>query len=79
MYCFASSFLSAGNKLRLQLMKNGDEVGRGVAYPDVISTGSLHVIINLKKADVVKLRHYDQAGGETIRGDLWSSFSGYLL
>jgi hypothetical protein len=61
------------------MMKNGQEIGRGLAYLDFGSTGSIHAIANLRKGDVVFLRHWVGVAAETIFGDRRSEFVGYLL
>ena len=47
-------------------MKNDQEIGRGLAYPDYASTGSINAIVNLKKGDVVLLRYWAGIVAETI-------------
>jgi len=78
-YYFATSFVDVGKGTHLQMMKNDQEIGRGLAYPDHASTGSVNVIVNLRKGDVVLLRHLIGAGAETIYGKKRSEFVGYLL
>jgi len=78
-YYFATSFLNVSRGTHLQMMKNGQDIGRGLAYPDHGSTGSINVIVNLKKGDVVLLRHWVGVAAETIYGDRRSEFVGYLL
>jgi hypothetical protein len=48
-------------------MKNDEDVGRGTSYPDHASTGSINAIVNLKKGDVVLLRHWEGIVAETIK------------
>ena len=60
-------------------MKNDQEIGRGLAYPDHASTGSINAIVNHKKGDVVLLRHWEGIVAETIYGKKRSEFVGYLL
>jgi len=78
-YYFATSFVSGGGGTHLQMMKNDQEIGRGVAYPGYKSTGSINVIFNLKKGDVVLVRHLVSASGETILGYRYSEFVGHIL
>ena len=78
-YYFATSFLNHSGSTHLQMMKNGQDIGRGTSYPDHASTGSINVIVNLKKGDVVLLRHWVGHSAETIYGDRRSEFVGYLL
>ena len=78
-YYFATSFLNVSGGTHLQMMKNGQDIGRGVSYPDIQSTGSIIVIVNLRKGDVVLLRHLVGIPAETIYGDRRSEFVGYLL
>ena len=78
-YYFATSFLNKGGRLHLQMMKNDQDIGRGTAYPDDASSGSIHAIVNLKKGDVVLLRHWVGMPAETIFGGRRSEFVGYLL
>jgi hypothetical protein len=78
-YYFATSFLNVSGSTHLQLMKNDQDVGRGLSYPDHASTGSLNVIVNLKKGDVILLRHLAGAGAETIYGSRMSELVGYML
>ena len=78
-YYFATSFVNIGKSTHLQMMKNDQEIGRGLAYPDHGSTGSINAIVNLKKGDVVLLRHWAGAVAETINGNKRSEFVGYLL
>jgi hypothetical protein len=59
-------------------MKNGRDIGRGLAYPSHGSTGSINVIINLRKGDVVLLRHWEGVAAETIYGERRSEFVGWL-
>jgi hypothetical protein len=61
------------------MMKNGKDIGRGVGYPDHASTGSINAIVNLKKGDVILLRHLVGVHAETIYGDRRSQFVGYML
>jgi hypothetical protein len=60
-------------------MRNGQYIGRGAAYPDHESTGSINVIVNLNKGNVVLLRHWAGIAAETIYGDRRSEFIGYML
>ena len=78
-YYFATSFVDVGKSTHLQMMKNDQEIGRGLAYPDHASTGSMNAIVNLKKGDVVLLRHLIGVRTETIYGKKRSEFVGYLL
>ena len=80
-YYFATSFLSVGGSTHLQMMKNDQEIGKGLAYPDHASTGSINVIVNLKKGNVVLLRHSAGVGAkrETIHGYRYSEFVGHIL
>ena len=78
-YYFATSFLNLGRSTHLQMMKNGRDIGRGLAYPSHGSTGSINVIVNLRKGDVVLLRHWEGVAAETIYGERRSEFVGYLL
>jgi len=77
-YYFATSFINDSGSTHLQMMKNDKDIGRGVAYPHA-STGSINVIANLKKGDVILLRHWVGVAAETISGDRRSEFVGYLL
>ena len=78
-YYFATSFLNLGRSTHLQMMKNGQDIGRGLANPSHGSTGSINVIVNLRKGDVVLLRHWEGVAAETIYGERRSEFVGYLL
>ena len=78
-YYFATSFTCSGGSVHLQMMKNDKEIGRGVAYPDIKSTGSIIVIANLRKGDVVLLRHMVSASNEGILGNRYSEFIGHIL
>jgi hypothetical protein len=78
-YYFATSFLNEGGRLHLQMMKNDKDIGTGVSYPDVQSTGSINAIVNLEKGDVIMLRHLVGQPDETIYGNRRSEFVGYLL
>ena len=78
-YYFATSFLNSGGRVHLQMMKNDQDIGRGTSYPDHGSTGSIHAIVNLKKGDVVLMRHWVGQPVEIIYGDRRSQFVGYLL
>jgi len=78
-YYFATSFLTFSRSTHLQIMKNGQDIGSGVAYPDHASTGSINAIVNLKKGDVILLRHLVGTGAETIYGKRRSEFVGYML
>jgi hypothetical protein len=78
-YYFAISFLTVNGHTHMQLMKNGHEIGRGLAYPDHASTGAINVIANLKKGDVVWPRHMPILKGEIIYGRSFSEFIGYIL
>ena len=60
-------------------MKNDEDVGRGTSYPDHASTGSINVIVNLKKGDVILLRHLAGARAETIYGKRRSELVGFML
>ena len=50
-----------------------------LAYPDFKSTGSIIVIVNLRKGDVVSLRHMVSASNEGIQGNRYSEFIGHIL
>ena len=63
----------------MQMMKNGQDIGRAVAYPDHESIGSINVIVNLRKGDVIMLRHMVGKTAETIYGLRKSGFVGYML
>lgn len=78
-YYFATSFITSSGSTHMQMMKNVKDIGKGVAYPDKGSTGSINAIVNLKKGDVILLRHCAGYGAETIYGHRWSEFVGYLL
>ena len=78
-YYFATSFLNYSRSTHLQMMNNGKDIGRGVAYPDHSSTGSINVVVNLKKGDVIMLRHMVGKTAETIYGLRQSGFVGYML
>jgi hypothetical protein len=78
-YYFATSFVNYSRSTHLQMMKNGKDIGRGVGYPDHASTGSINAIVNLKKGDVILLRHLVGERAETIYGDRRSQFVGYML
>ena len=78
-YYFATSSLNDGGRIHLQMMKKVRDVGIGVSYPDVQSTGSINAIVNLEKGDVILLRHLVGSGAETIYGSRRSEFVGYLL
>ena len=78
-YYFAISFLTVNGHTHLQLMKNDQEIGRGLAYPDHASTGVINVIANLKKDDVVYPRHMPFPKSEIIYGRSFSEFVGYIL
>ena len=64
-----TSFLNHSGSTHLQMMKNGQDIGRAVAYPDHESTGSINVIVNLQKGEVVLLRHWAGIAAETIYGN----------
>ena len=78
-YYFATSFLSVSGSTHLQMMKNDQEIGRGLAYRDHASTGSINVIVNLRKGDVALLRHSADAKSQTIHGYNYSQFVGHIL
>ena len=78
-YYFATSFLTQSGSTHLQMMNNGQDIGRGVAHPDHASTGSINAIVNIKKGDVVLLRHWVGLPADTIYGNRRSGFVGYLL
>ena len=78
-YYFAISFLTVNGVTYLQLMKNGHEIGRGLANPDVASTGAINVIANLKKGDVVLPRRLGSLSGQVVYGYSFSEFIGYIL
>jgi hypothetical protein len=80
-YYFAAIFLCVRGSTHLQMMKNDQEIGRGVGYHDHANTGVINVIVNLKKGDVVFLRHSEDVGGqrETIHGNRYSELVGHML
>jgi hypothetical protein len=78
-YYFATSFVNFSGTTHLQMLNNDKEVGKGVSNPDYQSTGSINAIVNLKKGDVILLRHWMGLHSETIYGDGRSEFVGYLL
>lgn len=80
-YFFASSFLKTTGTpaLHLQMVKNTDEISKGHASTaSGPESGSMNAVVELKKNDVVKIRHHPSQGSETIHGE-WSYFTGYLI
>jgi hypothetical protein len=61
------------------MRKNDQDIGRGLAYPNHASTASINAIVNLKKGEIVLLRHLVGMKAATICGDRRSEFVGYLL
>ena len=51
------------------MMKNDQEIGKGIGHPDNASTGSINAIVNLRKGDVVLLRNLVGVRDETIHGN----------
>ena len=78
-YHFACSILSRDGPVHLKMFKNDVEVARGQGYPDNASSGSMAVVLDLKKGDVIKLSHWEGLNPEIIFGDNRSSFAGFIL
>lgn len=77
-YEFNASFITAGdNWLELHLIKDGEFIARGHAINAHASTGTINVIIRLRKGDEVYLRHPRNFG--IIFGGDYSMFSGHML
>ena len=81
MYYFVASFLKSfsGTDLHLQMVKNDNDISRGYSSSGGSETGTMSAVVDLKKGDVVKVRHYPiAADGQIIHGG-WSYFTGYLV
>ncbi|CAG2230800.1 C1QL [Mytilus edulis] len=63
--------------LHCDLWKNNEKLVR--AFGTKYSTGTLNVVVALKKSDTVYVKHIGHGGSEKIYGDQRSTFSGYLI
>ena len=60
------------------MMRNAELIGSGVGNPDSGSSGSISATANLKRGDVVKIRHQIGLSTQLIDG-AYSMFTGFLL
>ncbi|XP_063425921.1 uncharacterized protein LOC134709701 [Mytilus trossulus] len=80
LYSIHCSFLVVNGYINVELMRNNNKIGRGYAAGGRHeNTGSIFVTTDLKEGDEVychKLLNYSTG---IIRGDLYTTFSGYIL
>lgn len=80
LYVFSCSFLVNHGYVNAQLVKNGHEVGRGYGAKDTWEgSGFINLILNLAKDDWVCVKVIPTWSTGLLRGDLYSSFSGFLV
>jgi hypothetical protein len=60
------------------MMRNAEVIGSGAGYPNTGSTGSISAIVNLKKGDAVKIRHWKGTGTQIVHAT-YSMFTGFIL
>ena len=77
-YYFTTSFLSRSGSAHLQMMRNAEVIGSGAGYPNTGSTGSISAIVNLKKGDAVKIRHWKGFSNQGLYGP-YPMFTGFIL
>ena len=73
-------FTSAENEIHTQLMKNNNPVGQNFGNSNRASTTQT-VIVSAQKGDIVYVRHHEILASiqQTIYGEGYSSFSGFLI
>lgn len=77
-YEFNASFITNGNRwLELNLIKNAELIVKGHCHMSFVATGTINVILRLRKGDRVFLRHPRFAG--LIYGHDFSMFCGHML
>ncbi|CAC5377639.1 C1QL [Mytilus coruscus] len=77
-YEFNTSLITNGdNWLELNLMKNGEFIARSHSHKSHGSTGTLNVILKLRKGDEVYIQH--PRGFGSIYGWDYSMFFGHML
>jgi len=59
-------------------MRNAEVIGTGARYPDTGSSGSISATVNLKRGDVVKIRHKKGIYTQRIESS-YTMFTGFLL
>lgn len=80
LYVFSCSFLVNNGYVNAQLVKNGHEVVRGYGAKDTREgSGFINLILNLVKDDWVCVKVIPAWSTGLLRGDLYSSFSGFLV
>lgn len=80
LYVFSCPFLVNHGYVNAQLVKNGHEVGRGYGAKDTREgSGFINLILNLAKDDWVCVKVIPAWSTGLLRGDLYSSFSGFLV
>lgn len=79
-YYFTSTLVSVHNKdLHVLMMKNKNVIGYGHGARGQAEVGSVNAVIELGKGDVAEIVHDARQGGQTIYGEGFSSFPGYLI
>jgi hypothetical protein len=73
-------FTSAENEIHTQLMKNNNPVGQNFGNSNRASATQT-VIVSAQKGDIVYVRHHEILASiqQTIYGEGYSSFSGFLI
>lgn len=79
-YMFSISVMSLPSQyLQLQLVKNGNEVGRAEGDTQGYDTTTVVVMVELNVGDAVWVKRWGTTATESIYGHLWSYFTGCLI
>ncbi|XP_071160087.1 uncharacterized protein [Mytilus edulis] len=80
LYTIYCSFLVVNGYVNVELMRNDHKIGRGYAAGGRLEhTGSIFVTTDLIEGDEVYCRKLPDYSTGIIRGDLYTTFSGYVL
>lgn len=80
LYFLTSTLMSLHSKdLHIFMMKNKNVIGYGHGARGKAEMGSVNAVIELEKGDVVKMVHDGRQGDQTIYGEGFCSFAGYLI
>ncbi|XP_063425643.1 complement C1q tumor necrosis factor-related protein 3-like [Mytilus trossulus] len=80
LYYFTSTLMAVHNKdLHIVMMKNKNVIGYGHDARGEAEMGSVNAVIELGKGDFVQIVHDARVGGQTIYGEGFCSFAGYLI
>ncbi|XP_052105805.1 complement C1q tumor necrosis factor-related protein 3-like [Mytilus californianus] len=80
LYYLTATLMSLHTKdLHIFMMKNKNVIGYGHGARGGAEMGSVNAVIELGKGDVVKMVHDARQGDQTIYGEGFCSFAGYLI